>query len=40
MSAGAEFLTIMVLAALAVTTLAPLVLLTMLIRDWKKGQLW
>ena len=40
MTAGAGFLTIMVLSALAVTAVAPLLLLIMLIRDWKKGQLW
>jgi len=40
MTATAGFLATMVTVALAVTTLAPLVLLVMLIRDWKKGQLW
>jgi hypothetical protein len=30
----------LVLAALAVTTAAPLLLLVLLIRDWKRKQLW
>lgn len=40
MIASEGFLTVMVIAGLAVTTLAPVILVAMLIRDWKKGQLW
>lgn len=31
---------VLVTVALAITIAAPIVLLLMLIRDWKKGQLW
>ncbi|MDZ7751351.1 MAG: hypothetical protein U5S82_06740 [Gammaproteobacteria bacterium] len=31
---------ILVLAALAVTVVAPILLLGLLIRDWKRGHLW
>ena len=40
MIAGEGFLTVMVTIGLVVTAIAPLVLIVMLIRDWKKGQLW
>lgn len=30
----------LVTIALAVTVVAPIVLLLLLIRDWKKGQMW
>jgi hypothetical protein len=32
--------TALVMAALAITTAAPLLLLVLLIRDWKRKQLW
>lgn len=31
---------ILVLAALVVTVIAPILLLGLLIRDWKRGHLW
>ena len=40
MSATEGFLSVMVTVSLVITAVAPLVLLVMLIRDWKKGQLW
>lgn len=33
-------LQVLVYAALAVSALAPLILLTLLYRDWKGGKLW
>lgn len=32
--------TVVIAAALCLTTLAPLLLIALLIRDWKKGDLW
>lgn len=32
--------TIIIIVALGLTSLAPLLLLAMLFRDWKKGELW
>lgn len=32
--------TVLIGAALCLTTLAPLLLIALLIRDWKKGDLW
>lgn len=32
--------TVLIGAALFLTTLAPLLLIALLIRDWKKGDLW
>jgi len=40
MTVSTAFLSLMVLLALAVTVVAPVALLVMLWRDWKKGQLW
>lgn len=37
---GITVFSVMIVVALAVTSLAPLVLVGLLIRDWKKGELW
>jgi hypothetical protein len=34
------FLAIMISAALVVTTITPIVLIILWIKDWKEGQLW
>lgn len=40
MTVSAGFLQVMVGMALAVTLLAPLVLVILWLRDWRKGRLW
>lgn len=40
MIASTGFLSVLVTVCLAVTAAAPVVLLIMLVRDWKKGNLW
>lgn len=40
MTASVEILMILVVTAIAVTAVAPLILITLWIKDWKKGQLW
>lgn len=40
MNVSVGFLTGMVSIALAVTLLAPVVLLLLWVRDWRKGRLW
>lgn len=40
MSVSVGFLSIMVTAALLLTILAPIVLLILWLRDWKRGQIW
>lgn len=37
---GVTVFWLMIVVALAVTSLAPIVLVGLLIRDWKKGELW
>jgi hypothetical protein len=37
---SAGFLGIMVTIALAVTIIAPIILMVLWIKDWKEGQLW
>jgi len=40
MTASTELLRILVLAATTVTTVAPVILLVLFVRDWKRGRLW
>lgn len=40
MTLSAGIFEIMVLAALAVTVIAPILLIGLLVRDWKRGHLW
>lgn len=40
MTASTTLLTLLVVPALLITALAPLVLLFLLIRDWKHKRLW
>ncbi|HSR67101.1 MAG TPA: hypothetical protein VLU25_04110 [Acidobacteriota bacterium] len=40
MTASADFLSILVTAALLLSAAAPVLLLIFLVRDWKKDQLW
>lgn len=40
MIASAVFLKVMVGIALVITIAAPVILIILWIRDWKKGQLW
>lgn len=40
MIVSAGFLGILVSIALAVTIIAPIILIVLWINDWKKGQLW
>lgn len=40
MMTGVTFLTVMVLAALAITAAAPILLIAFLVRDWRNGELW
>ncbi len=40
MIASVEFLTVMVGVALAVTAVAPLVLVVLWLKDWNRGHLW
>jgi len=40
MTASVEILALLVILAIAVTAVAPLILITLWIKDWKKGQLW
>lgn len=40
MSISVSFLKALVLGALAVSALAAIVFLVLLIRDWRKGKLW
>lgn len=37
---GLPVFSAVIVAALAVTSLAPIVLIGLLVRDWKKGELW
>lgn len=40
MSVSVGFLTIMVSVALGVTLVAPIALMLLWLRDWRKGKLW
>ena len=40
MTASPEVLRILVVAATVVTTVAPVVLVVLFVRDWKRGRLW
>jgi hypothetical protein len=40
MTVSVSFLKVLVLAALAVSALAAIIFLILLIRDWRKGTLW
>ena len=40
MIVSSGFLNVMVTIALTVTIIAPIVLIILWIKDWKKGQLW
>jgi uncharacterized protein (DUF2062 family) len=40
MIVSSGFLSVMVSIALAVTIIAPILLIVLWISDWKKGQLW
>lgn len=40
MTVGPVFLAVMVLLALAVTTLTPAILIILWIKDWKSKRLW
>lgn len=40
MTASPEVLRILVLVATTATTLAPLLLVALFVRDWKRGDLW
>lgn len=40
MMASETFLTILVTIGLAITTVAPVALIVLLVRDWVKGKLW
>lgn len=40
MIVSSGFLAIMISIALAVTIIAPIVLIILWIKDWKEGQLW
>ena len=40
MTAPVEVLMYLVMAATAVTAVAPIILITLWIKDWMKGQLW
>ena len=40
MMASADVLSILVSVALVITAIAPVALLIMLVRDWKRGNLW
>ena len=40
MIVSSGFLSVMVTIALTVTIIAPIVLIILWIKDWKKGQLW
>jgi hypothetical protein len=40
MTASVTFLSVIVTAAVAVTTATPFILIYLWIRDWKKQQLW
>lgn len=40
MTVSVGFLTIMVSVALGVTVVAPIVLMLLWLRDWRKGRLW
>ncbi len=40
MTLSVEALAVVVVIATGVATVAPIVLLTLFIRDWKRGRLW
>lgn len=40
MTVSVSFLTIIVIAALAGSAIAPIVFIALLIRDWRRGKLW
>ncbi|HSR51073.1 MAG TPA: hypothetical protein VLV83_09595 [Acidobacteriota bacterium] len=40
MTASVDFLSILVIAALLLSAATPVVLLILLVRDWKSGGLW
>lgn len=40
MTVSVSFLTVIVLAALALSAVAPIVFVVFLIRDWRRGELW
>mgnify|MGYP006307855917 FL=1 len=40
MMASEGFLSVLVSIALVITAIAPVALLVMLVRDWKRGNLW
>lgn len=40
MTASTEMLRVLVLAATVATTLAPLLLVALFVRDYKRGRLW
>ncbi|MEJ2143350.1 MAG: hypothetical protein P8Y24_13565 [Gammaproteobacteria bacterium] len=40
MIASSGFISVMVSIALMVTIIAPIVLIILWLKDWKKGQLW
>jgi hypothetical protein len=40
MTASVEFFSILVSIGLIITAAAPVVLIILLIRDWRKGNLW
>ena len=40
MIVSSEFLSVMVTIALAITITAPIILIILWLKDWKKGQLW
>lgn len=40
MTASVEVLAVLVVAAIIVAAVSPLILVTLWVKDWKKGQLW
>ena len=40
MTISSTVLAVLVTIALIITTIAPIVLLTLFVRDWRRGKLW
>ena len=40
MTASVQFLAVLILAAIVMAAVSPIVLLTLWVKDWIKGQIW